>query len=339
VIDAARDAQNEPVGAETRLTRIIEAASIKSLVLALFLMLVACDRAATTNMPADAPPGARPDIIATNAFYYYADIDGAWAFYRDTLGFETVADYGFAKILRLAETSYLTLVRADAGMHSADEPKTVTLTLLTDTLEPWYEHLTANNVDMRTAFPSGDGGNANSFVAVDTEGYVLKFLRFNPHPNHDEYIAAFSGAQPLNSLGAPDLSIRATAFSAYFDDVDAVSEFYEGLFATDSAGELQGHDLYQLSSSGFLVLVDGGDELHRPTVQNGVTLSFLTSDVDAWFARATAWPGFELRTPEILNESGLVRVFVGYDPTGIFLEWDTFLDLEDNARLLRHLAE
>jgi len=41
----------------------------------------------------------RPDIIATNAFYYYADVDVAWEFYRDTLGFETVVDYGFAKIM------------------------------------------------------------------------------------------------------------------------------------------------------------------------------------------------------------------------------------------------
>ena len=46
----------------------------------------------------------RPDIIATNAFYYYHDVDAAWLFYRDTLGFETVVDYGFAKILRLAES-------------------------------------------------------------------------------------------------------------------------------------------------------------------------------------------------------------------------------------------
>jgi hypothetical protein len=92
-----------------------------------------------------------------------------------------------------------------------------------------------------------------------------------------------------------------------------------------------------MSSSGFVVLVDGGDELHQATDENGVTLSFLTTDIDAWFARATSWQGFELRTPEILNEGGLVRVFVGYDPSGIFLEWDTFLDVEENVRLMRQL--
>ncbi len=79
------------------------------------------------------------------------------------------------------------------------------------------------------------------------------------------------------------------------------------------------------------------DDLPTSPGENGMTLSFLTTDVDAWFDRASAWPGFELRTPEVFDESGLVRVFVGYDPTGIFLEWDTFLDLPENDALLNHL--
>jgi predicted enzyme related to lactoylglutathione lyase len=279
----------------------------------------------------------RPDIIATNAFYYYADVDRAWRFYGDTLGFETVADYGFAKILRLAESSYLTLVAAESGMHSSDEPKTVTLNLVTDTLSPWHEHLSASNVDMRVEYVTENGGQSSSFVAIDPEGYFLRFVRFNPHPQHDGHVAEFARVDALASSVSPGLSVRATAISTYFTDASAVRDFYEGLFAVAAIGQFGGQSLYQLSSSGFVVLVDGGDDLHRATAGNGVTLSFLTTDIDTWFARATAWPGFELRTPEILNEGGLVRVFVGYDPSGVFLEWDTFLDLPANAALLRHL--
>jgi catechol 2,3-dioxygenase-like lactoylglutathione lyase family enzyme len=279
-----------------------------------------------------------PDIIATNAFYYYADVDSAWAFYRDTLGLETVVDYGFAKILRLADTSYLTLVQADSGMHSTDEPKTVTLDLVTDTLGPWFEHLSAQGVDMRIGYDADAEVQPNSFVAVDPEGYFLKFIRYNPHPNHDSFVAAFAALDPVSSSAGSGLSIRATAFEAYFSSAIEVSNFYESLFAVSPVGKLDGQVLYQFAKSGFVVLVDGGDELHQPTEENGVTLSFLTTDVDGWFERATGWPGFELRTPEVLNESDLVRVFVGYDPTGIFLEWDTFLDLPENAALMRHLT-
>ena len=281
-----------------------------------------------------------PDIIATNAFYYYADVNAAWAFYGDTLGLETVADYGFAKILRLADSSYLTLVHADSGMHSTEEPKTVTLNLITDQLETWHEHLQASQVQMRVDYKLQDEQRPDSFVAVDPEGYYLKFVRHNPHPNHAEYIAGFSAATPVIARiegASSELNIRAVAFSAYFNDLDGASSFYEGLFGVSAVAQLDGAPLYQVSGSGFLALVAGGDDLHQSTETNGVTLSFLTTDVDGWFERATNWPGFELRTPEILNESDLVRVFVGYDPSGVFLEWDTFLDLPGNEELFKYL--
>lgn len=281
-----------------------------------------------------------PDIIATNAFYYYADVDAAWTFYRDTLGLETVADYGFAKILRLADSSYLTLVQADSGMHSTEEPKTVTLNLITDHLEAWYEHLQASQVHMRVDYELRDEQRPGSFVAVDPEGYFLKFTRHNPHPNHAAYVAAFSAAAPVIAgieSASSKLNIRAVAYSAYFKKLEEITPFYEGLFNVSAVGALDGAPLYQMSGSGFLALVAGGDDLHQSTKENGVTLSFLTTDVDGWFDRATNRTGFELRTPEILNESDLVRVFVGYDPSGIFLEWDTFLDLPGNEELIKYL--
>jgi len=53
---------------------------------------------------------------------------------------------------------------------------------------------------------------------------------------------------------------------------------------------------------------------------------------------ATAQKSFRLRTPEILDESGKVRVFVGYDPENYFLEFDTFLDVAGNEKLLERLG-
>jgi hypothetical protein len=44
--------------------------------------------------------------------------------------------------------------------------------------------------------------------------------------------------------------------------------------------------------------------------------------------------GVELRSDSIGLESNLVETFVGYDPTGYFLEWDHFLDREENERIL-----
>ena len=189
--------------------------------LATILFCTGCDSRQSSQGSENTVAGAPPDIIATNAFYYYEDVDVAWQFYRDTLGLETVVDYGFAKIVRLADTSYLTLVRAAEGMHSADEPKTVTLSLVTDTLQPWSEHLSAAAVPMRVPYDAETPGN--SFVATDPGGYQLKFVRYNPHANHDGHIESFAESDPVISRVPGSPGIRATAFSVYFDDVSEVT--------------------------------------------------------------------------------------------------------------------
>ena len=281
----------------------------------------------------------RPDIIATNAFYYYHDVEAAWKFYGDTLGLETVVDYGFAKILRLAESSYLTLVLASEGMHSADEPKIVTLHLVTDQLSRWHDHFM--RIGRPIKYDSVNMGNQleNSFVVLDTEGYRLRFTRYNPHPNHNSFVGSFARSRPVPSAAgnAEDMSIRATAFSIYYNSVADVRPFFEGLFDIEVDGFMAGLPIYQMSGSGYVALEEyAGPKLSSPG-RNGVTLSFLTSDVDAWFARASAWPGIELRTPEVLNEGGRVKVFVAYDPTGVFIEWDTFLEVAENQALVDYL--
>src|SRR3990172_11714178 len=126
-----------------------------------------------------APPR---DIIANNAFFYYADLNAAWRFYTEKLGLETVADYGFAKILQVAETSFLILVDATKGMHSAAEPKTVAMALVTDELQEWFEHLKSHGVSMRGQLKVEPGRPHDGFVAIDPAGYFLDFERFNPHP-------------------------------------------------------------------------------------------------------------------------------------------------------------
>jgi predicted enzyme related to lactoylglutathione lyase len=276
-----------------------------------------------------------PDLSASNAFYYYSDVDAAWRFYRDILGLETVVDYGFAKILRVAETSYLTVVAAESGMHSTDEPKTVTLNPITDQLDAWHEHLQSSNVQFLTEI---EGRPGSEFVVSDPEGYLLRFQRFNPHPQSPSYILDVARQNPLPSA-AGDFGIRAVIYTLYMERFDRAMSFYDRLLSRRPLVRGDWGAIYHIAGSGFLGLSDGADDLHAPTEQNGVTMSFFTSDVDAWFERAQATRGFELRTPEILNESDMVRVFVGYDPEGKFLEWDTFLDLEENRRLLGYLPE
>ena len=131
-----------------------------------------------------------------------------------------------------------------------------------------------------------------------------------------------------------DLRIRATVLWLYFNDMERIERFYRELLGADVIVDQGWAKVIPASATGFVGLVDGTRGLHQATEQKAVTVSFFTGDLEAWFERAQGVDGFELRTPEITDESGRVRVFVGFDPDGYFLEWDTFLDREGNERLL-----
>ena len=317
----------------------------------LTLLFVACSSDPSpvsegeTVSPEKETDSVRPGVDATNAFYYYADVEAAWSFYTEILGLQTVADYGFAKILRVAPASYLTLVDAKRGMHSAAEPKTVTLALVTDEVEGWYEYLTEAGVPMRAEFQPTIGRPHVGFVAIDPEGYFLEFERFEPHEENEHLLPALERLWPLypdpnvNSSRPAELGIRATILWLYYRDTSAANRFYTEIFGAVPIVDQGWAWAYQASPSGFLGIVDGERGLHQATDDKGVTVSLVVDDVDAWFEYMKGAAGFKLRSEEVGDESGHVRVFVGYDPEGYFLEWDTFLDVEGNEELLRQLRQ
>jgi predicted enzyme related to lactoylglutathione lyase len=144
------------------------------------------------------------------------------------------------------------------------------------------------------------------------------------------------GLEPLysNRGSRPgQLGIRATVFWLYYDDLGPIQRFYEDLLGVDLLVDQGWAKVYGASRSGFIGLVDGARGLHQSTDEKGVTISLFTSDVEAWLERVKELGTVELRTPEITDESHRVHQFVGYDPAGYFLEWDTFLDREGNERL------
>ncbi len=281
-------------------------------------------------------------IIANNAFFYYADLDAATEFYSRTLGIRTIADYGFAKILQIAPTSYLTLVDGTMGMHTPDEPKTVAIALITDQLDEWYAYLTAQSVEMKYDYNPVDGRPHHGFVLLDPEGYYLEFERFNEHPENHALMPILNGGTtlPADAEGTTvpaGLGFKATVLWLYYRDMDAIQRFYEdklGLSLTVDQGWAK---IYQTSPSGFIGPVDETRGMHAFTEQKAVTVSFLTDDLDGWFAYARDHEAFELRSLEIEAEDERYRAFVGYDPEGYYLEFDTFRRHEANESLLASL--
>ena len=281
------------------------------------------------------------DIIANNAFFYYSDLEKAWRFYEDILGLETVADYGFAKIMQIASTSYLTLVDAESGMHSADEPKTVAIALITDELDEWHQYLSAEKIPMRSEYDPVEGRPHHGFVVYDPEGYYLEFERFNPHPENERLMPLLAEMQsvypkPGSTAKRPkELGFKATVLWLYYQDLNGIQRFYEDVMGFDLVVDQGWAKIYPTSPTGFIGPVDGKKGMHSWTEKKGVTASFLTNNVDAWFEYLRSQEAFTFRSQEVQEEDRAgVRVFVGYDPEGYFLEFDTFLETETNQELL-----
>ena len=293
--------------------------------------------------PWKSAPAVRPGISAGNVFFYYSDLNKAWAFYRDVFGFETVADYGTARILRVAPASYLTLVNAARGMHTAEEPKTVALALLTEDVEGWAAHLQERGVPFKYALKVRPGSAHDGCVALDPEGYFLEIERFNPHPENERLMPVWKRLSPLRTEPAagvpapPVLGFKGTVVWLYYPALAPLEKFYEETLGLALIVDQGWAKIYPASPTAFIGLVDGARGMHKPTPRKGVTVSFFVRDIRGWFEALSAVPSFRLRKPEI-EANPRFEAFVGYDPEGYFLEFDAFRGHPDNRRLLECLA-
>lgn len=282
---------------------------------------------------------------ANNAFYYYDDLEIASDFYQGTLGFRLAADYGFARILQIAQSSFLTLVDGTKGMHSPSEPKTVTLACVTQEVEAWYDYLVAQGVPIEHKMSPKAGKAHDGFVALDPEGYFLEFERFNPHPENEQllpHLAQISPSVPdpeQNTARPAKLTISATVLWLYYQDMARIQRFYEEVFGLTCMVDQGFAKVYPTSPTGFIGPVMAGEGLHPYSDEKAVTVSLWTPDLDAWFSRLQAHPYFRLRTPEIKRDNPRFHAFVGYDPEGYFVELNHFLEHEDNQQLLSKIIK
>lgn len=283
-----------------------------------------------------------PGIQANNAFFYYADLERATRFYADIMGFRQVTDYGFARTFQIAATSFLTLVdgKRPAMQHSLDEPKTVTLALVSQEVEGWLDYLRAQNVPIRNDLNWKPDQPHDGFVALDPEGYFLEIERFNPHPENVQILPLLAAvpAQPgaSGSSRPPNLTISATILWLYYQDLAPIQRFFEEALGLKLIVRQDFSDIYQSSASGFLGPVNAARGLHGYSEQRCVTVSLITEDLEAWFEQLARSALFALRTEQI-HKSERYQAVVGYDPANYFFEFTHFLAHSDNQKLLQAL--
>ena len=283
-------------------------------------------------------------IQAHNVFLYYEDLRAAADFYTKVLGIEQVADYGMARILRVAADSYFILVDADYGMHSKEEPKTVAIALVTDQLDEWYDYLKGAGYTMKYEFKPKEGSAHDGFVMEDPEGYLLEFERFNAHEENKAFTPLLDQAITINAsnregVKTPEgLGFKATVTWLYYKDILAMQDFYENVFGLEFLVDQGWAKVLKVSKTGFLGLVDEQRGMHSFTDEKAVTVSFFITDLDGWYNYARKNKLFEFRSDSIgTGPEGKYREFVGYDPEGYYLEFDHFYPHEMNESLMGYL--
>lgn len=282
-------------------------------------------------------------VEASNTFLYYKNLAAATEFYQDILGLELLADYGMATTFRISAESYLILVDAAEGMHSADEPKTVALALLTDQLEAWWNYLNAQKVPVKYSYKTKEGGPHDGFVMIDPEGYLLEFELFKQHPENEGFMPYLDQAEHFTTSAArakvPNgLGFKASITWLYYQDMLEMQQFYEEVLGLEMVADQGWTKIYGVSNTGFIGLVDERRGMHDFTEEKAVTVSFFLKDLKGWYDYVKAKQPFELRTGEW--ETGPKKrynAFVGYDPQGYFMEFDRFLEHPENKKLLESL--
>jgi len=282
-------------------------------------------------------------IQANMVFFYYPDLGEAEQFYAEVLGFKKVLDYGFAKILRISRTSFIGLVDETKGMHSPDEPKTVTLSFVTDEIDGWYRYLQEQGVKMRGELGDATRHPTCGFVVYDPAGYFLEFERFLEHPQNEkllEKLRAVPAVYPEKTqatLRPKELGIRANVIWLYYRDIPAAQRFYSENLGSELLVDQGFAWVYSSSSSAFVGLVDESQGLHRFSKTKAVNVCFISRQIDEWYDKLKR-KELEIRDPLEDQANFPVRTFVIYDTGGYFLEFDWFLEDEKNTDILKYLT-
>ena len=279
-------------------------------------------------------------VQASNVFLYYKDLDRATDFYQNTLGLELVSDYQMATIFRLSEGSFLILVDAEKGMHTAEEPKTVALALLTNQLADWWTYLQEKKVPIKYDYKPKTGNAHDGFVAIDPEGYLLEFETFKQHPENERFMPILNEAPEIKTNLPNQLAFHGSVTWLYYKDLLAMQQFYEEVLGLSLVADQGWTKIYQVSNTGFIGLVDERRGMHSFTEEKGVTVSFFLEDPDGWFQYVKQNQTFPLRSQKMeIGPESKYRAFVGYDPEGYFMEFDIFNPHSDNTRLLEYLKQ
>ncbi len=114
-------------------------------------------------------------------FLYFDDLKDATLFFEEILQLTKVDDQGFAKIYQISDRAFLGIVNASQGYCQAPTEQNTLITLVTDDVRQWYEHLKSRGVKIDEPPKHQEKANVECFFFNGPGGYAFEIQRFlNP---------------------------------------------------------------------------------------------------------------------------------------------------------------
>lgn len=118
----------------------------------------------------------------------------------------------------------------------------------------------------------------------------------------------------------------------YYKDLPRAMQFYEEVLGLPLVVDQDWAKVYQASRTGFIGLVDETRGMHKASDTKPVAVALVTEQVDAWYAWLLS-KGVKIRS-ELRDSTSLpIRGFTAFDPEGYTLEFETFRDHPQNAKM------
>jgi catechol 2,3-dioxygenase-like lactoylglutathione lyase family enzyme len=151
-------------------------------------------------------------------------------------------------------------------------------------------------------------------------------------------VNGFAMEQKKTAVNRRDLHIQANMVFLYYKNLPGAINFYENVLGLTPVLNYGFAKAYRISKSSFVCLVDETKGMHKTSEPKTVTLSFITGEADAWYKYLKA-KGVKIHSPLKSSTRIPIRGFIACDAEGYLLEFETFLEHDQNKKLLERLAK
>ena len=122
---------------------------------------------------------SNPDFNELYVMLYYKDIAPPVDFYGNVLGLKTVMDEQWVKLFQLTSGSFIGVVNEDSGHHKVKEDNAVTVSIVTDDVDAWYDIVKGSGkVTILKDVSDSKRVPVRSFLVADPGGYTVEFFQW-----------------------------------------------------------------------------------------------------------------------------------------------------------------